>query len=177
MTNEAGEGNGDDHGGSAATGEVRISERTGKPVRGFNTWTEKRQKLFLEQLARTCNITGTLAMLGMSRAGFYHLRKRDAGFREALGDALAMGYQQVEANLLAHALACNGEEDDGAGGAVAPRAFDPDLALRVLQFRDKQGRDQRKGGGPPVKRATEREIEDALVDKLKGLAKRLALEP
>jgi hypothetical protein len=156
--------------------EARISSRTGKPVRRCPRWTRTQRAAFLEHLAATCNVRFAAEAVGMSASGLYQLTRRDAAFREQVSEAVQAGYERVEAELLSHTLTGGGSVERGETGPVAVPAFNPELAIKVLAQRGggtSQGR--RFNGGAPVKRASEREIEDALLSKLKGLAKRLAL--
>ena len=158
-------------------GDVVISKRTGKPMRACRRLTRIRRDAVLEHIAATCNVRFAAGAVGVSTSAIYQLTRRDAAFREQFADAVQMGYERVEAELLAHALASGAEQEQGEHGPIAVPAFNPDLALKVLQHRNVVQRERRPNGGAPIRRATEREIEDALVSKLKGLAKRLALIP
>jgi len=153
----------------------RITPVTGKPVRRCPRWTQPRRQRFLTELARTCNINHALRVVGMSGGGLRLLKARDQLFAEQVAEAIQSGYERIETELLARALGTVDAASDGGTGSGMGPGFDPVLAMRLLQHRAAVQRPSRSNGGPPTKRATEREIEDALVSKLKGLAKRLAL--
>ena len=168
--------------GEGKTG-AGASAVAGKAVRRCPRWTQPRRQQFLTELARTCNINHALRVVGMSGVGLRALKNRDQLFAEQVADAIQSGYERIETELLARALGTPQAASDGGGtgsevgpGEMGP-GFDPVLAMRLLQHHAAVQRPSRSNGGPPTRRATEREIEDALVGKLKGLAKRLALIP
>jgi hypothetical protein len=159
-----------------ADGGVRISERTGQPMRKCLRWTAARKEAFLEHLARTCHVSFSATAVGMSPSSLQWVRNHDEAFAERFEGALQAGYQRIEADLLAHVLAQGCTVEEGESGPITVARFDPDLAIKVLQQRGNSVRaKERRNSGTTIKRASEREIEDALLSKLKGLAKRLAL--
>jgi len=183
METDGQDGNGRDverQGGGEASGDS-IRSATGKPVRRCPRWTQPRRQQFLTELARTCNINHALRVVGMSGVGLRALKNRDQLFAGQVAEAIQSGYERIETELLARALGTPQAAGDGGGtgSETGPgemgSGFDPVLAMRLLQHHATVRRPSRSDGGPPTKRATEREIEDALVAKLKGLAKRLAL--
>lgn len=62
-------------------------------------WTAKRRAAFLEALALTCNVQESARLAGMSIAGAYDLRKRDAGFAALWEEAKEQAYDALEARI------------------------------------------------------------------------------
>lgn len=68
-------------------------------------WTPALRNRFLAELAQTANVRGAVRAVGLSEPGAYKLRKRDAAFAAAWGQALCEGYDKLEMLLLERALA------------------------------------------------------------------------
>ncbi|MDP1027796.1 hypothetical protein Q5H91_11270 [Sphingomonas sp. KR1UV-12] len=100
-------------------------DRRGWRLRRDGLTAAKRAR-FLAVLAETSNVERAAHAAMAGRDSFYRLRDRDAAFDAAWRQALAHGYDAVEAELLAVARG----EAGGAGG------FDPALAVTVLKRRD-----------------------------------------
>ena len=73
-----------------------------------NAWSARREKLFLETLTSSCNVTLAAEAARMSSTAVYRRRRTDATFRRAWGEAIAVGFAQLEMMLLRRAL--NGVE-------------------------------------------------------------------
>ena len=71
---------------------------------GRRTWSAAREKRFLETLATSCNVTLAAAEAGLSSTVIYRRRRTDASFRRAWGEALAIGYAELEMMMLRRAL-------------------------------------------------------------------------
>lgn len=67
-------------------------------------WTDERREIFLEELAATCNVTAAFTAAGMKSSSAWALRKRDAGFREAWDEAVAIAYERLELVMLDRAI-------------------------------------------------------------------------
>lgn len=67
-------------------------------------WTPAKRRIFLEELARTCNVRAAARKAGMCPASAYRLRKRSAEFRAEWGVALCQSYRQLELLLLERAM-------------------------------------------------------------------------
>lgn len=67
-------------------------------------WSEARTKAFIEMLATSCNVTKAAAAANMSISAVYRRRTQDASFRAAWGQALSIGYAQLEMIMLERAL-------------------------------------------------------------------------
>ncbi len=69
-----------------------------------NDWTPKMAEQFIEALADSCNVTLAAKAIGRSLTNVYRRRMRDANFRSAWEEALAIGYSRLEMMLLERAL-------------------------------------------------------------------------
>lgn len=165
-------------------------------------WTKAKRTRFLTVLADSCNVRRAVAAVGMTPSGAYQLRKRDAAFADLWAEALAIGYERLEAALLEHALigvnaidmgevidaayADDGPDNksEGKGGAIVPGsgfsvlALTPatiQLALALLNRHDRpvDGRRLRSGRKP----ATPEETDAALKKQLDMLARKLVGGP
>ena len=86
-------------------GAVRATADNKKPMRGAgSSWPEAKSERFLEVLAETCNVTRAATEAGVSSSAAYRRRASDASFRAAWGQALSIGYAQLEMMMLERAL-------------------------------------------------------------------------
>lgn len=129
------------------------------------------RKRFLDHLAATCNVRASAAAAGVDGMAPYHLRRSDAAFAAAWGEALAAGYEVLETRLVGHALAGGGAEVAG-DGPDAPGPIAQDLAMRLLANRRGAltGKVVRKGSFAAGK-ATAEETDRAILAKLAAMAK------
>lgn len=153
-------------------------------------WTKRRREIFLATLAETCNVSLAMEKTGLSKEAAYCLRKRDPAFADLWAEALARGYETLEAALLSHALTgvnaiaigapIEGDKPGEApvkalpGSGFDPKSLNPasvQLALTLLN-RHRQAVD-----GKPVavrgKRATPEETNLALRKQLDAMARKL----
>lgn len=150
-------------------------------------WTRERRRRFLAALAESCNVRLACDIAGLAPSSAYDLRRRDPAFAELWGEALAQGYDTLEAALLSHALigvnaiAIGEPGPDDAGDGVpavpgsgfAPRSLNPasvQLALALLN-RHRQGVDGKPFRGR--QRPTAAETDAALKKQLDALARQL----
>jgi hypothetical protein len=140
---------------------------------GRKLFGAKRQNIFLEHLAASCNVAAAAAAAGVTVQCVYARRMRDAAFREAWGRALEQGYARLEAMLLEEAM--RAEPIAVEGDLVLPdKPFDRDLALHLLR---EHGR--RRGAGPgtgttPPRPAEWSEVEAYWIKRLQALKQRMA---
>jgi hypothetical protein len=135
-------------------------------------WTDDKRNAFLAALAEICNVKASCAAVGMSTTTAYALRLRDDGFAAQWRAAILTGYERLEEALLQAA---------GAALAAAPgeagegQAFDPQLAMRLLERHRStvEGRSNRRAG--PVTRASREEAEAALHARLDALERKRRL--
>lgn len=142
-------------------------------------WTSARRATFLDHLAATCNVRQSAKAVGLTDTAAHAFRRRDPVFAAQWSAALAAGREQLEAKLLARALA-QGEPEMGADpSAIDTGPFDPAEARLLVQ---QLSAAERNGGGGrgarvrAVKHATIEEVRAALLVKLAILRKRLAKE-
>ncbi|RYY26260.1 MAG: hypothetical protein EOP62_10455 [Sphingomonadales bacterium] len=136
-------------------------------------WTAKMRASFLDHLAATCNVQASAEYIGVDPGSVYVLRRRDAKFADAWGEALALGYEMLETLLVGHAL--SGDDGDVLNCGVEMRSgpIQVDLALRLLQaHRNAEGKPKR--GGPKRQFATADETDAVLMKKLAVIEARRA---
>ncbi len=136
------------------------------------SWTSEKRTRFLNHLAATSNVEASVAVVGMSTAGAYMLRRRDPAFAAQWHAAVLAGYDRLEAALLEHATrALTAIEHD----EVPDQPFDPREALQLLSVHHGRQRATQRGriGRPAVKRATPAETDTAILKALAVLDRRL----
>jgi hypothetical protein len=107
-----------------------------------------RRQVFLGHFAGNCNITAAAAAAGIPLSTLYSWRRTEADFAAEWNEALTMGYQMLEARLIAHALAGG---DGTALDAIPDTPIEPvnvDLALKLMG-RQRYGTTQGFAGRPP----------------------------
>lgn len=62
------------------------------------------ERTFLDELAVTCNVRRSLALVGKSAASLYYRRRTVPGFAAAWDAALNEGYAKLEAAMISRAL-------------------------------------------------------------------------
>ena len=67
-------------------------------------WSAAKEQRFLEVLAESCNVTLAGSAAGVSSTALYRHKKIDASFRRAWGEAIAVGFAELEMMLLRRAL-------------------------------------------------------------------------
>jgi len=156
-----------------------------------NGWTKAKRQAFLDTLAETCNVKAATLAAGMALGAPYALRKREPQFGALWEEALAMGYERLESELLSCALdAINdiriGEaRTDGADtpeevaaawrqplGTKLPAAISVQLALSLLN-RHKAAAEGRRYGVRVRRQPTPEETDAALEKVLDGVYRRL----
>lgn len=179
-------GDGRDGNGRGGTDDIagapnRALQRRARCARRL---TVAHRTAFLEELARSCNVTRACAAAGASASPFYKLRQRDETFAAGWDEAMATGYARLEAELMAAALGEDGGETGGENGRVAGdgaadgrRPVDRELALKLLGRRDAEARSAGRTGygrGARTRHVPMAEVEAALRRQLDLLARRLA---
>lgn len=129
-------------GGSSAKGEKLVlgaskkgaQKRTGRP----SDWTEAKADKFIEVLADSCNVSLAARAVDRSVGNIYIQRAKDAAFRGAWQQALAIAYSRLELMMLERAL--NGVEKVVTlknGESRIMREYNDRVALALLrQHRD-----------------------------------------
>jgi hypothetical protein len=108
-----------------------LQRRKAKP----NSWTKTRREAFLAELAYSCNVTRAHDAAGMGQRSAYVLRQRDPQFARLWQEALALGYERLEAALVRRALEVTGAlAIDAAEARAEPvAAMNVDQAIKLLE--------------------------------------------
>jgi hypothetical protein len=137
--------------------------------RAKRDWSKAKAREFLSVLADTCNVSEACRQSGVPMTVVYRRRKMDAAFRSAWAEAIAVGYQRLEAVLLDRAF--NGTEKlitrkDGSEERV--REYPNHMALKLLQMHRETAMEADNELAPEQID----EIRERLVRKLQRLKKR-----
>lgn len=137
-------------------------------------FTEGKRQVFLDHFAGCCNVTRAAAAAGVSVNTINYHRRRDPVFAQQCAEALEAGYFALEAMTMEEA-AGGGHYVPGPGAekAPGPQGMNIDVALRLLSMRKALlGRRTGRAGYEP-KRASEKELNEAILAKLELLDRRL----
>jgi len=146
--------------------ESKPQQRKPRP----DCFTTAKQQLFFDALALTCNVDKAAEYAGVHRVTVYKHRRKRPDFAERWREALALGYDRLEAMALEHVGAgLEAADPDRAAEAGpesgAPIPFDFERALTLLRLhraiRDAKPSPAR--GGPPMRNATREETNAALL--------------
>lgn len=172
VDDERGEG-----GEGGAEGAAATPARGGKAGRRWVRWNRRMKTVFLDHLAATCNVCEAARAIGVDPASVYYLRRSDPGFAAAWSEALELGYEMLETQVVGHALAGGGRAIEN-GATVLPGSdrpvgpIDIDLALRMLTHHAANRRPRRYGAPPQV--AAPDDTDEVILRKLKQVSERLA---
>lgn len=143
-----------------------------RKVRPDGFTDEKRQK-FLDTLAGCATVNRSAAAAGVSVETVNYHRRRDPAFAQQCAEALDVGYDNLEADKVAEAAAARYVPGPDAASAPGPESVDNDLALQLLRLR-RMPLGQRTGRcGARPRRASEKELNEAILAQLDVLARRL----
>ena len=155
--------------------ELRVVGSTKPKVRRprRNEWTRAKEQTFFTALAETCNVKLAAETAGMSVAGAYWRRKRDAAFRAGWAEAIGAAYQRLELVMLDRAL--NGTEKvvvrkDGSEERM--REYPNQIAMHLLKM-------HRDSAMQAIEEPDEADVADVrarLVEKLERLRRRFEAE-
>ena len=155
--------------------ELRVVGSTKPKVRRprRNEWTRTKERTFFTALAETCNVKLAAEIAGMSVAGAYWRRKRDAAFRAGWAEAIGAAYQRLELVMLDRAL--NGTEKivvrkDGSEERM--REYPNQIAMHLLKM-------HRDSAMQAIEEPDEADVADVrarLVEKLERLRRRFEAE-
>jgi len=110
-------------------------DNAGKPQRRKprrNGWSKKKQRLFLETLVETCNVTAAAKAAGISGTCCYDLRRRDPVFRAGWEEALVRGYDRLELALLDRAINGTGRQAIVGDKEMTVITYNDGAGLRLL---------------------------------------------
>lgn len=141
-----------------------------------DAFTAEKKQLFLDHLAGCCTILHSAKAAGVALSTFYTHRRRDPEFAQACAEALAVGYERLEAMMLARA-AGGGEPIAGAdSGQPGLETMDTALAQFLLSVRAREMGRRTGNTARPPSRASEKELNAAILAKLDLLDQRLRRE-
>ena len=127
-------GDGDRAGPDLTKSKTGAKRRAGRP----SNWTQARADKFIKVLADGCNVMLAARAVRLPISSVYRHRAKDASFRAAWDQALAIGYARLEMMMLERAL--HGVEKTivlKSGEPRIMREYDDRIALALLrQHRD-----------------------------------------
>lgn len=134
------------------------------------SWTRAKQKVFLNELAETCNIARSCEAADVSPSTIRRKRKSDAAFRAGFMGAVASAYERLELVLLERFF--NGTEKlvirkDGSEERI--REYSNQLGLSLL----KMHRDTAAEGSSEMAPEDVEELRERVLNKMLRLQKRL----
>jgi len=136
-------------------------------------FTEAKRQVFLDTLAGCATVKRAAAAAGVTPETVNYHRRRDPVFARQCADALDVAYDNLEAQKVADAAAAAYVPGPGAADAPGPETVNHSLALQLLGLR-KRPMGQRTGrAGYEPKRASEKELNEAILAQLDVLARRL----
>jgi hypothetical protein len=92
-------------------------------------WNARMERTFLDELAVTCNVRRSLALVGKSPASLYYRRRTVPGFAAAWDTALNEGYAKLEAAMISRALSEEAGEAHEGDPALKPMPDSVKLTL------------------------------------------------
>jgi hypothetical protein len=133
----------------------------------------RRQEIFLDALAASCNVTASAAKADIGVGAVYAQRRKNPAFRDAWNVALEQGYARLEAALLERAgRGLDRPRIGGAdepGGAETPVEPDWDKAMDLLR-QHRRGLDgAAPRGGHVTRRVGAEALRERIVRKLKAI--------
>lgn len=137
-------------------------------------FTEEKRQVFLDTLAGCATVCRSAAAAGVSAETVNYHRRRDPVFAQQCAEALEIAYDNLEAQKVAEAAA-GGRYVPGPDAAAAPgpETVDHELALQLLRIRHKPMGQRTGRAGYEPRRASEKELNEAILAQLDVLARRL----
>ena len=114
-------------------------------------------------------MTTAAAFAKISTSSIHRARVRDEVFAVQWQDALAIGYDRLEALVLEHGgagLPIEPDPDRAAAAGLDPEPFDFERALKILTYRRAAREGRRTQPGRPVRNASREETNAALMKAL-----------
>ncbi|QPQ56088.1 hypothetical protein IC614_05830 [Allosphingosinicella flava] len=148
-------------------------------------WTPKKRKIFLDHLAAVCNVAKAAEAAGMTDNSAFALRRRDPDFAEQWQAAMMAGYAQLETMLVERAMkgpltleGKRNDDEEGEAEDVPPppdiQAMDTALALNLLRHQLGTIQGKMRAAGVKPRKASNEELTEAILAKLKILKARRA---
>lgn len=136
-------------------------------------FTEAKRQVFLDTLAGCATVCRAAEAAGVSVNTINYHRRRDPVFQQQCAEALDIAYDNLEAQKVSEAAAARYVPGPDADAAPGPETVNDTLALQLLGLR-KRAMGQRTGrAGYEPKRASEKELNEAILAQLDVLARRL----
>ena len=135
------------------------------------SWSKRKADHFLLVLSETCNVSEACRRSGLPMTVAYRRRNSDAAFRAGWVEAIAIGYQRLEAVLLDRAF--NGTEKvivRRDGSEERTREYPNHMALKLLQMHRETALEAEAESDFSAEDVEE--IRERLVRKLQRLKKR-----
>jgi hypothetical protein len=130
-------------------------------------WSMEAERLFLDHLYATCNVSAAAAHAGFSAAAIYGRRKRDPAFAQAWQTALEHGCLRIETALVRVAA------DTFEGVAHDPDApFPPTTvseALAILKYHRAAVKGEGRRGGWPARPRSLDEMRTSILAKFDAI--------
>ncbi|MCW3847866.1 hypothetical protein OF829_11500 [Sphingomonas sp. LB-2] len=140
-------------------------------------WTDQAEKLFLDHLAASCNVTASAAAAGFSTVAIYNRRRADPGFAARWDAALDQGYARIEMLLVHRAGQLLEGYVPDPGSPLASMTVKEAINVLQLHRARVKGDGARAPGWRPRPRGFE-EMRDSILGKLEAIeTARLALPP
>jgi len=156
-------------GGVRITGGINRPVQVRKAPRG--SFGDEARQVFLDHLAGCANVMASAAAAGAGVSTVYGARRRDLVFAQQWAEAMEIGCATLRA-LLMEKAAMGGAYVPGGMNVPGPETVDPWLALELLRLNGAP-KAARNVGGRPIRRADEKELNEAILAQLDVLAKRL----
>jgi hypothetical protein len=134
-------------------------------------FTEEKRQIVLDHLAACSNLTRAAKAAGISTETVNYHRRRDPAFAQACAEAIEAGYDALEAMAIDHA-ARGGRYSPGDTEVAGTEGFDPETALHLLRLRRAPIGRRTANGGPRPQRASEAELNAAILAKLEVVERR-----
>jgi hypothetical protein len=155
----------------AATGARTVKRRVAK-----NGWSARRERLFLETLAATSNVSASCKAAKVSDTSVYRRRSTDATFAAAWMAALCEGFARLEMELLHRALSGVPKQTVGGDGRrTTTREFSERLALGLLAHHGKTVAEERARQAVLREGGSGDGSVQRLIDRLSEMSGRLAV--
>jgi hypothetical protein len=132
-----------------------------------SAFTPAKRQAFLDHLSSCANVTRSAAAAGVGISTVYDARRRDPVFAAQWAEAMDAGYATLEALLIERA-ALGATFTPGDTPVPGPETIDTWLALDLLRMRHLPKAGAKAPGAKP-RRATERELAEALCARLDRL--------
>ena len=105
---------------------------TARVGRKWVRWNQGMKRDFLDHLAATCDVKASARSIGVGVSSVYVLRRRDERFAAEWQQALALGYQMLETQLVGHVLSHDPSNYLTNGDTAKTGAIYVEHALRLL---------------------------------------------